>query len=92
MIPKEEKKAGIIVVKELFALVRGTTSKHQGDFYWLNWLNETKFSKKICKNSNFCRIVMSFEKNNIVPFNQYMKSDKMSYIIHVDLESLFKNK
>ena len=45
MIPKEEKKAGIIVVKELFALVRGTTSKHQGDFYWLNWLNETRFSK-----------------------------------------------
>ena len=33
MIPKEEKKAGIIVVKELLALVRGTTSKHQGDFY-----------------------------------------------------------
>ena len=46
MIPKEEKKTGIIVVKELFALVRGTTSKHQGDFYRLNWLNETKFSKK----------------------------------------------
>ena len=35
---------------------------------------------------------MSFEKNNIIPFNQCMKSDKMSYIIHVDLESLFKNR
>ena len=31
---------------------------------------------------------MSSEKDNILKFNQYMKSDKMPYIIHADLESL----
>ena len=33
---------------------------------------------------------MTSEKDNISAFNQYMKSDKMPYIIHVDLESLIK--
>ena len=32
---------------------------------------------------------MSSEKGNILEFNQYMKSDKMQYIIHADMESLF---
>ena len=27
-------------------------------------------------------------KDNILEFNQYMKSDKMPYIIYVDIESL----
>ena len=33
---------------------------------------------------------MSSEKDNILEFNQYMKSDKMSYIIYADIESLTK--
>ena len=33
---------------------------------------------------------MSSEKDNILKFNQSMKSDKMSYIIYADLESLIK--
>ena len=33
---------------------------------------------------------MSSEKDNILEFNQYMKSDKMSYIIYADTESLIK--
>ena len=47
--------------------------------------------KKICKYKDFCGIVMPAEKNKILKFNQYMKSDKMSYIIYADLESLIKN-
>ena len=31
---------------------------------------------------------MPSEKNNILKFNQYMKSDKMPYIIYADMESL----
>ena len=31
---------------------------------------------------------MSYQKNNISQFNQYMNSDKMPYIIYADLESL----
>ena len=33
---------------------------------------------------------MPAEKNKILKFNQYMKSDKMSYIIYADLEPLIK--
>ena len=33
---------------------------------------------------------MPSEKNIILEFNQYMKSDKMPYIIYVDIESLIK--
>ena len=33
---------------------------------------------------------MSSEKDNILKFNQYMKSDKMPYITYADVESLIK--
>ena len=33
-------------------------------------------------------IVMPLEEDKILEFNQYMKSDKMSYIIYPDMESL----
>ena len=33
---------------------------------------------------------MSSEKDNILKFNQYMKSDEMPYIIYADIESLIE--
>ena len=33
---------------------------------------------------------MPSEKDNILEFNQYMKSDKIPYIIYTDIESLIK--
>ena len=33
---------------------------------------------------------MPSEKDNILEFNQYMKLDKMPYIIYADLEFLIK--
>ena len=35
-------------------------------------------------------MTMPSEKDNILEFEQYMKSDKVSYIIYVDIESLIK--
>ena len=35
-------------------------------------------------------IVMPSEKDNILEFNHYMKSDKMPYIIYADVECLIK--
>ena len=45
---------------------------------------------KFCKHEDFCGVVMPSEKEIILEFNQYMKSDKMSYIIYADIESLTK--
>ena len=33
---------------------------------------------------------MPSEKDKVLEFNQYLKSDKMSYIIYTDKESLIK--
>ena len=43
--------------------------------------------KKYVK-KDFCGIVMPSEKEKILEFNQYMKSDKIPYIIYADIESL----
>ena len=77
-------------------LLTGMTSKHHGDFYCLNCLhtfrteNKLKSHEKVCKNKDFCGIVLSSEKDIVLEFNQYMKSDKISYIIYADIEFLIK--
>ena len=39
------------------------------------------------KNKDFCGIVMPSEKDSRLEFNQYIKSDRMPYIIYADIES-----
>ena len=98
MIPNVWKKWWrYLAVKKLSAsLLHGITSKHKGDFYCLNCLhslrteNKLKSHEKLCKNKNFCGIAMPSEKDRVLEFNQYMKSDKMPYIIYADLESLIR--
>ena len=82
--------------KKLFELLHRITSKNKGDFYCLNCLhsfrteNKLKSHEKVCKNKYFCVTIMPSEKDNILEFNQYMKSDKMLYIIYADMESSIK--
>ena len=97
MIPNEEIEVWhYIAVKKLSTLLRGITSKHHGDFYPLNCLhsfrteNKLKSHEKVCKNKDFCGIVMLPGKDNMLEFNQYIKSDEISCIIYADLESLIK--
>ena len=77
--------------EKLPALVRGITSKHHGNFYWLNCLysfktkNKLESHKKLCENKDFCNIVMSSEDNKILEFNQYHKPDKAPFIIYAIL-------
>ena len=51
---------------------------------------ENKSHKEECKNEDYYGIVMPSGKNNILEFNQYMKSNKMSYIIYADIEPSIK--
>ena len=95
---KWKKKEGwhYLTVKKLPILLRWITSKHHGEFHCLNCLhsfktaNKLKSHEKVCKNKDFCGILLPSEKDNILEFNQYMNSNKMSYIIHGDIESLIK--
>ena len=81
-------------VKKLPELLRGITSKH--DFLFLNCLNyfrsKNKFQSctKVRENKDFYGVVMSSDKNKILEFNQFLKSDKVPYIIYADLESLIE--
>ena len=78
------------------ALLRGITSKNNGDFYCLNYLysfrseNKLKSHSKVCENKDYCGIVMPSQKDNILKFSQYINPNKMQYIIYADLESLIK--
>ena len=59
-----------LAVKKLSTLLRGITSKHDGDFYCLNCLHsfrtENKFRshEKVCKNKDFGGIAMPIERDN----------------------------
>ena len=97
MIPNEEKEWWhFLAIKKFFALLREITSKHNGDFNCLNCLhsfrteNKLKSHEKVCINKDFCGIAMLSEKDKISEFKQYMKSDKMPYIIYADIESLIR--
>ena len=84
-----------LAVTKLSALLRGITSKHQRYFYCLNCLhfatqNQLESHESECKSKDFCGIVLTTQKNDILHFNRYMILDKISYIINVDVESLIK--
>ena len=101
MIPYPEKEGWhYLAVKKLSSLSRGVTSKHHGNFYCLNFLHsfwtenklvKSKSCEKVYKNKDFCGTVLPSEKDKTLEFNQYMKLDKMLYIIYADIESLVRN-
>ena len=78
MILNEEKERWhYLAVKKLSTILRGIISKHHGDFYCLDCLhsfrteNKLKSHEKVCKNKDFCRIVMSLEKNMLLLIIKY---------------------
>ena len=52
--------------------------------------NRLKSHEKLCRNKDFCGIVLPSEKDNMLEFNQCIKSNKMPYIIYADFEFLIK--
>ena len=81
MIPSRQK-WHYLAVKKISALLRGITSKNYYDFYCLNYLyslrtkNTLELHKRICKNKDFCNVIMPSEDTKILEFNQYLKSNK----------------
>ena len=80
--------------KKLSAVSRGIRSKNNDDFFCLNYLhffrtkNKLESHKKLCEYKDFCNVIMPFEDSKILEFNQYQKSDKVSFIIYLDLECI----
>ena len=87
-IPNKEKdRWHYLAVKKLLTLLTVITSKHHGNFYYLNCFhsfitkNKLKSHEKVCKNKYFCEIVMSSEKDSMLDFNQNMKSQNSMYYL-----------
>ena len=78
------------------ALLKGTTSKHKGDFYSLNCFrpyttrNKLEKHKNVCKNYDCCCVEMPNENNKVFKYNHGEKSIEVPFIIYVDLESLLE--
>ena len=82
-----------LAVKKL-SIIRGITSKNNGDVYCLNCLhfvrtkNKLESHKKVCANKDLGNVNMPSEDTKILEFNQYQKFDKAPFIIYADLECL----
>ena len=83
IIPNEEKEGlwHYLAVKKLSTLLRGITSKQNGDLYCLNCLhsfrteNKLKSHEKVCKNKDFGGIVMppkNPEVSSITKIGEYI--------------------
>ena len=72
---KDEEGWNYLAVKKLSALLRGITSKHHGDFYYLNCLhsfateNKRESHQKVSENIDFCNVVMPSEDTGILEFS-----------------------
>ena len=73
------------------ALLRGITSNHQGDLYYLNCVhsysthNKSKKHERVCNNHDYCRVDMPKEHERIKDLPGE-KALKVPLIIYADLE------
>ena len=82
-----------LAVKSISGLLRGITSNHNGDFYYLNYFHSYTSEKKherICKDHDFCDIKMPDEDNKILKFISREKSIRVPFTIYADLECLLR--
>ena len=90
------KKSHYLAVKSFSALLRGRTSKHEGNFYCLNCFhsyrieNMLKKHENVRKNHGYCYVEIPEEYNKILKYNLGEKSMKVPIIIYADLESLLE--
>ena len=79
-----------LAIKSIFGLLRGITSKHNGDYYCLNcfqsYTTEKKLRKheKVCENHDFCHLKMPDEDNKILKYVSGEKSLKAPFVIYAD--------
>ena len=83
-----------LAIKIISGLLRGITSNHNRDFYYLNCLHlyrtksKLKKHEKICKNHDFYYLKMPDVDSNILESKPGKKSLKHAFFIYADLEYL----
>ena len=89
------KKWHYLAVKSLSALLKGITSKDDGDFrlncfHSYSTENKLKKHKNVSENHDYCYVKMPREDNKIIKFKHSERSMKIPFIVYADLESLLK--
>ena len=91
MIPNEEKEGWhYLAVKTLSGLLHRKNSKHNCDFCCLNCLEQKiilNLMKKYVRTKISVELQCQQKRKKMLEFNQYMKLDKIPYIIYADIES-----
>ena len=83
-----------LAIKNISGLLRRITSNHDGDFYCLNCFHsyttkrKLKKHERVCKDHDFCDIIIPDEDNKILKCNPGEQSLKVPFIIYADLECL----
>ena len=92
----DSKKWHSFAVKKFCALLRGVTSKHDGDFYCLHCFHSYSTKDKhrmhcnVCKDHDYYYTEMPNEDNKILKYNHGEKSMKVPFFIYADLEPLLE--
>ena len=85
-----------LAIKNIYGLLRGITSNHDGDFYCLNCFHsytakrKLKKHERVCKYHDFCDIIIPDEDNKILKYNPGEQSLKVPFIVYADLECLLQ--
>ena len=80
-------------MKSLSALLRGISSDHDGDFYFLNcfhsYSSEKKLKKheRVCNDHDYLYVEMPNEYNKMLKYNHGEKPLKAPVIIYVSLKN-----
>ena len=83
-------------MKSLSALLRGITSKHNGDFYCINCFHsystkeKLKKHEKVCNDHDYCYVEMPNEDNKISKYDRGENSFKVAATIYADIECLLE--
>ena len=77
------------------ALISKTTSKHDGEFYYLNFLSSSKSQNKLKEHENFCKIhdyssIGMPKEQSIWKYGHGEKSMTILFIIYADMGSLIE--
>ena len=85
-----------LAVKRISGLLRGITSRHNGDFYCLNcfhsYTTEKKLRKleRICMDHDFRHQKIPDENNEISKYISGEKSLRVPFVIYADLECILR--
>ena len=96
LIIEKEGKKHYVAIKKLSALLRGITSRNNGDFYCRNCLHSfrtedaMKIHNEACKDHDFCQVKMPTGEKKWLYYQDGAKAIRVPFVIYGDMECILK--